>query len=44
VMEDLRRETHTVIRIERFDSSDDLPAAHFTKSALQTAPAASVAR
>jgi hypothetical protein len=44
VMEDLRRETHTVIRIERFDSSDDLPAAHFTKSALRAARAASVAR
>ncbi len=43
VMEDLRRETHTVIRIERFDSSEDLPAAQFTKSALQTPSPAAVA-
>ncbi len=35
VMEDLRRETHTVIRILRFDSIEDLPAAQFTKRALQ---------
>lgn len=42
VMEDLRRETHTVIRIERFDSSEDLPAAQFTRRALEgPAPAAS---
>jgi hypothetical protein len=40
VMEDLRRETHTIIRIERFDSSEDLPAAQFTKSALQAPPPA----
>lgn len=44
VMEDLQRETHTVIRIERFDSSQDLPAAHFTKNALQSAPPAAAAR
>jgi hypothetical protein len=44
VMEDLRRETHTIIRIERFDSSEDLPAAQFTKSALQAESLATVAR
>jgi len=44
VMEDLRRETHTVIRIERFDSSQDLPADQFTKSALQASSPAAVAR
>ena len=44
VMEDLRRETRTVIRIERFDTSEDLPAAQFTRRALQEPPPASVAR
>lgn len=44
VMEDLRRETHTVIRIERFDSSEDLPATEFTKHALQNLAPAAVSR
>jgi len=44
VMQELRRETHTVIRIERFDSSDDLPAAQFTKRALEDAVPAATAR
>jgi hypothetical protein len=40
-MEDLRRETRTIIRIERFDSTPHLPVEQFTKRALQDpAPAA----
>ena len=43
VMEDLRRETRTIVRIEHFESSRDLPAEQFTKSALKgPAPAAVV--
>ena len=34
VMKDLKRETSTVIRIERFESSDDLPEEDFTRAAL----------
>ena len=44
VMEDLRRETRTVVRIDRFESSDDLPASDFTQNALQAPPPAAVAR
>ena len=43
-MEDLRRETRTIIRIERFDSTPDLPAEQFTKRALQEPNPAAVAR
>ncbi len=39
VMEDLRRETQTTVRIDRFDTSSDLPASEFTRQALGTAPA-----
>lgn len=35
VMEDLRRGTHTIVRIERFAPSADLPAAQFTRRALE---------
>ena len=35
VMEDLRRDTQTTIRIQDFQASSDLPAADFTKSALK---------
>ncbi len=34
VMQDLRRETRTVVRIERFEASLDLPAEHFTRAGL----------
>jgi len=44
VMEDLRRETRTIVRIESFDSSEDLPADQFTKSALQGPARSAVAR
>ena len=44
VMEDLRRETHTVIRIRSFESSEDLPEAQFTKRGLQAPPPAAVTR
>lgn len=41
VMEDHRRETHTVVRIQDYEGSADLPAAQFTKRALEGArPAA----
>jgi hypothetical protein len=41
VMEDLRRKTRTVVRIEYFETTSDLPAEQFTKRALaQPAPAA----
>ena len=36
VMEDLRRDTQTTIRIQDFEASSDLPAAEFTKSALKS--------
>ena len=36
VMEDLRRDTQTTIRIQDFQASSDLPAAEFTKSALKS--------
>ena len=36
VMEDLRRDSQTTIRIEAFEASPDLPAAEFTKSALKS--------
>lgn len=42
VMEDRRRETRTVIRIERFVSREDLPAAQFTRRALQQGVPAAV--
>jgi hypothetical protein len=35
VMRDLRRETRTVVRIERFEVNSDLPAEQFTRAALQ---------
>ena len=44
VMEDLRRETHTILRIERFEVKDDLPAEQFTRRGLQTSPPPAVAR
>jgi hypothetical protein len=41
VMEDLRRETRTIIRIEQFSSSAKLPVEQFTKRALaESSPAA----
>jgi hypothetical protein len=41
VMEDLRRETRTIVRIEQFESAPDLPLDQFTKQALErSAPAA----
>lgn len=44
VMQDLRRKTHTIIRIEHFEPSPDLPAADFTRQALEVAkPAAPAA-
>jgi len=43
-MEDLRRETRTIIRIERFDSTLHLPVEQFTKRALQSPAPAAVAR
>ena len=42
-MEDLRRETRTIIRIERFDSTPHLPVEQFTKRALQDPAPAAVA-
>ena len=42
-MEDLRRETRTIIRIERFDSTPHLPVEQFTKQALQQPAPAAVA-
>jgi hypothetical protein len=35
VMEDLQRETETIVRIESFEASADLPAEQFTRAALQ---------
>jgi hypothetical protein len=43
-MEDLRRETRTIVRIERFESSPHLPVEEFTKQALQESAPAAVAR
>jgi len=43
-MEDLRRETRTIIRIERFDSTANLPVEQFTKQALQGQLPAAVVR
>jgi hypothetical protein len=41
VMEDLRRETRTIVRVDEFESSPDLPLEQFTKRALEeSAPAA----
>ena len=36
VMHDLRRETQTVVRVERFEVNPDLPAAQFTRAGLQS--------
>ena len=44
VMEDLRRDTHTILRIEHFEASDDLPAAQFTRRALQESSAPAIKR
>ena len=43
VMEDLRRATRTIIRIDAFESSAKLPVEQFTKRALQEPAPASVA-
>ena len=43
-MEDLRRETRTIVRIERFESAPHLPVEQFTKRALQESAPAAVAR
>lgn len=43
-MEDLRRETQTIVRIERFESAGQLPIEEFTKRALQESPPPAVAR
>lgn len=43
VMEDHRRETHTVVRIQGYEGSADLPAAQFTKRALEGAHPAATA-
>ena len=43
-MEDLRRSTHTTIRIEHFEASPDLPAALFTRKALEHGAPEAVAR
>jgi hypothetical protein len=42
-MEDLRRESRTVIRIDQFESRSKLPVEQFTKRALQESAPASVA-
>jgi hypothetical protein len=42
-MEDLRRETRTTIRIERFDYTTSLPVEQFTKRALEAPTPAAVA-
>jgi hypothetical protein len=39
VMHDLRRETQTVVRVERFEVNPNLPAEQFTRAALQDAAA-----
>ncbi len=44
VMEDLRRGTRTIVRIEHFESSSDLPAEQFTKNALKAPAPAAVVR
>jgi hypothetical protein len=44
VMEDLHRETHTIVRIERFESTPHLPIEAFTKRALEETPPPAVAR
>ncbi len=44
VMEDHRRETHTVVRIDDYEGSADLPAALFTKRALAESTPAATAR
>ena len=44
VMEDLSRETHTIVRIERFESTPHLPVEAFTKRALEETPPPAVAR
>jgi hypothetical protein len=43
-MEDMRRETHTIVRIERFESTSHLPVEEFTRRALQESVPAAVAR
>jgi hypothetical protein len=43
VMEDFRRESHTIIRIDQFESRAKLPVEQFTKRALQESAPASVA-
>ena len=43
VMEDLRRESRTIIRVEQFESRSKLPVEQFTKRALQESTPASVA-
>lgn len=43
-MEDIRRDTRTIIRIERFESTPHLPVEQFTKRALQEPAPAAVAR
>lgn len=43
-MDDLRRDTRTVIRIERFESSPHLPVEQFTRRALQESSPAAVSR
>lgn len=43
VMEDLRRETRTVVRIEQFESKPDLPLEQFTRRALEESVPAAVA-
>ena len=35
VMKDLRRQTRTIVRVERFDATPDLAAAEFTRAALE---------
>jgi hypothetical protein len=42
-MEDLRRETRTVVRIEQFESKPDLPLEQFTRRALEESVPAAVA-
>lgn len=44
VMQDVRRETRTEVRVERIDIASDLPSEQFTKRALQDSPPAALAR
>ncbi|MBW2497155.1 MAG: outer membrane lipoprotein-sorting protein [Deltaproteobacteria bacterium] len=44
VMQDLRRETRTEVRVEQVDVAADLPPDQFTKRALQDSPPAALAR